>query len=419
MPSEELTGQHKALADTLNDQFTNRMDAIEAKAEKDSGIILDLKEGVEKMTEKMKSTAHHGAAYVDGADDAFSTDDPAKRFSLARAICGSMTGWSYANTPYAKDANQALWPERDICEAATQKAQSSGVDTEGGFAVPEQSNAEYIPILLAKSIAAKLGVDFRTGFVGSPWTQPRVDAASQAYWVAENTAPTESDTELGQISMTPHDLSALIPVSNRLLFQTSGAFERFLTDHMSKIHALELDRVIFKGTGAAGEPLGLDNIPGIGTFNWTAVAEEKGDLATWQNITDKLSGIIETMDTANALDGSLAFAMNTVSAGYFREVKNADAMPLLKSGDPNDPLAKSLYGFPVQTSTQLASTDLYFGNWGDLTVGQWGTMVIDSSNVAGNAFFNRQTWLRANITVDLAVMHEASFVLASNFNGAT
>jgi len=396
-----------------------------ARDEKTSDLeqrYMQLKEGLDAISERLKSNAHHGASYVEGADDAFKTDNPDKQFNLHRGLVGWHTDFNYDKTPYGDLAGEkSLWPERDILMEATKKAQSADVDIEGGFAVPEQFMADFIPILLARSIAAQLGVRFETGFSGSPVVWPKITRAAQAYWVGENTAPTETDIELGQVSMEPHDLAALVPMSNRLLRMSAGGFEAMLRNHLARIMALKLDLAVFKGTGASGEPLGIQNVPSVPTLDWDTVpaAAEKGDASTIQNITDKLSIMMETVDTSNALEGELGWAAHPQVLGYFREVKDTDGHPLFKFGDPNETGERQLYGYRLLTSTQLANgdpADFIFGNWADAMVGQWGTMVLDSSMHAGNAFFKRQTYIRAHLAADVGVMHEESFVQATNFD---
>jgi len=414
---KNLSAQGAALVKTLRADFTDRIKGMETTAEEHGRILRQLQGSIEEMTVQLKSREHHGDAYVDGANDAFTTDDPARRFNLHRGLVGWHSDFDYDKTPYGEQANKELWPEREILMEATQKAQSAGVDTEGGFAVPEQFNSDFIPILLAKTVAGQLGVVFTDGFTGSPVVWPRIDAAAQAYWVAENVAPPESEAETGQISMTPHDLAALIPVSNRLLMQTSGRFETMLRDHMARIMALKLDLAIFKGIGAAGEPLGLSNTPGVGTTSWSGVTKSGAS----QTVTDKLSAMVEAVDTSNALEGNLGWVAHPQVHGFFRESKDADGRPLFMAGDPERPSQPFLHNYQILKTTQLASgatADLMFGNWADFMVGQWGTLILDSSSQAGNAFFRRQTYIRSVMTVDMAVMHEASFNVATAFNAA-
>ena len=422
MEDSNLQGDAAKLAEHLKKEYSDRLRAAEeANAELRSTIATQA-ERQTQFEEQLKSNSHHGMAYVEGADDAFdkTNHNPDTQFNLHRGMVGHAFGWDYDKTPYQKSTgDRKLWPERDIIEASTEKAQAAGVDVSGGFAVPEQFNSDYIPRLRAMSVAFNLGVQSRTDFRGSPVVWPRIDSDSQAYWVAENVAPTETDVELGQLSMTPHELAALIPISQRLMFQTSNAFEGMIRDHMARTHALKLDEAIFKGVGAAGQPLGIANLSGTGSVNFNGV-DALSQATSTLAMSDALSAMEEQVDIQNALQGSLGYVAHPTAAHVMRKIKDADGMPILRSGDVNDrPTRKDLYGYAFETSTQLSAADggdLIFGNWADAMVGQWGTLVIDTSDVAGNAFFRRQVYVRAVLTVDTAFMHPESFCLATEFD---
>lgn len=417
-PEAVLSEQNQLLADQLKGDFADRFEALETKAAEDAETIQRLETAVEEATEKLKSREHHGDAFVEGAEDAFKTDDPAKAFNLHRGLVGWHCDFDYDKTPYEDHSNKELWPERDILNEATKKAQSAGVDTEGGFAVPEQFNTEFIPLLLSKLTAGELGVQFLDGLDGTPVTWPRVDSGPESYWVGENVAPAESEAVIGQVSMTPHTLATLVPVSNRLIAQTQGRFEKMLTELIARKKAIKLEQAIYKGIGSAAQPLGLANSPGIGTTAWGSVTKS----GAAQDVTDLISAMVEGVDTSNALEGNLGWVAHPQVHGFLREAKDADGKPLFTlQGNPETPSIPMLYNYKLLKTTQLASgnpADLMFGNWADLMVGQWGTMVIDTSKEAGNAFFRRQTYFRAYIDVDIAIMHEASFNVATGFNAS-
>jgi HK97 family phage major capsid protein len=73
----------------------------------------------------------------------------------------------------------------------------------------------------------------------------------------------------------------------------------------------------------------------------------------------------------------------------------------------------TLLGFPFQTTTQIAvdantETQMYFGQWQDVVVGQRKTLEIVASNEAGTAFEYDQTWIRAILRLDVVLRHAES-----------
>jgi HK97 family phage major capsid protein len=76
-------------------------------------------------------------------------------------------------------------------------------------------------------------------------------------------------------------------------------------------------------------------------------------------------------------------------------------------------------GYPFYKTTQLSktltkgsSTDcsaVYFGNWAEMLIGQWGGLELKASSETSTAFQRNQTWIRAIQEVDVNVRHAASF----------
>ena len=78
------------------------------------------------------------------------------------------------------------------------------------------------------------------------------------------------------------------------------------------------------------------------------------------------------------------------------------------------------FGMTTQIPTNLPKgqatncTELYFGNWAEVLIGQWLGFEILASNVAGSAFAADQTWVRIISQVDIALRHAASMCLCSD-----
>ncbi|MFO0767593.1 MAG: hypothetical protein U0231_12620 [Nitrospiraceae bacterium] len=53
-------------------------------------------------------------------------------------------------------------------------------------------------------------------------------------------------------------------------------------------------------------------------------------------------------------------------------------------------------------------TEVYFGNWADLIIGQWGGVEILATNVGGNAWAQNAIEVQLVQNVDVQVRHKAS-----------
>jgi HK97 family phage major capsid protein len=68
---------------------------------------------------------------------------------------------------------------------------------------------------------------------------------------------------------------------------------------------------------------------------------------------------------------------------------------------------RRLLEYPVKVSTQLSDGDVYFGNWADVIVAQWGGLRLDMTNAVG--FTTAQNHIRALTYVDSGLRHPQSF----------
>ncbi|MCA3446723.1 MAG: phage major capsid protein [Rhodobacter sp.] len=133
--------------------------------------------------------------------------------------------------------------------------------------------------LFPDSVAARMGaqmISIDSGLVEYPVTTSSVSAgwaATEAGSVAGPTAYAVTDR-----AMTPNNtLGIRMAVSRRALLQSGPALEDAIRRDMAGAMQQALDRAIFLGAGASGEPLGVMTTPA--TYGITATAVGAG--ATW------------------------------------------------------------------------------------------------------------------------------------------
>jgi HK97 family phage major capsid protein len=146
----------------------------------------------------------------------------------------------------------ALGPKSE----AERLALSAGVDVAGGYSVPAILASSFIDHLRAQSVMSRAGA--KTLPIVGDTTFTLITGDPTPTWRPENVEITEDEPTFGALVFKPKTLAVLTKVSRELL-EDSVNIEQALTNSVSKALALELDRVCLVGTGAASEPMGLQN----------------------------------------------------------------------------------------------------------------------------------------------------------------
>lgn len=338
-------------------------------------------------------------------------DEGKEQFSFMRAINAIVTGdWQNAGF------------EKEVFENTRKKtAMSVGSDTAGGYIVPSEYVNEIIELLRAESIVMALGATSLTGLVGVPVELPKQTGGATAYWVGENSAITESNLTVGQITLTPKAVAALVKLSNRLLRLSNPSVETMIRNDIGTVLALEIDRACLRGTGANTEPIGIANTSNINTVT----IGTNGGAPTF----DYLYNMQYELQLDNAFRGKLGYAFHPATRKKLLQTKIAQF-----SGDTggeyivqpmvSDAQLQAWMGFPYKMTTQIPinltkgtaedCTEIYFGNWAELIVGSWGGLEIMASKETSDAFEKNQTWIRIIQEVDVAVRHAQSFCLIND-----
>jgi len=405
--SEQLSVgfQIKKLGDDLAAEIQKGSDASTSAIE---AIEKRLEEAEEKLKGLATGQRTGGVGIGAHAEDI-------KKASLIKMIAGHKFGWK--DVPNSK-------LERELCEETQIKAQESGVDTEGGFLVPGQFMQDMlIPLLEPRAIAIQLGANVLDGLVGSPVEIPAVRGDATAYWVGEDEEITASQLSIGQLKMEPRGLATLVPITNRLLRQTSNGAERVVRAQIARTMGKAADLAFFSGTGGK-QPTGILNRSGISTVDWSGVTGLDASTTTAANakaVTHRLMQHVGALEEADALDGRPGFFMHPTVKRALMSVTDADGRPILlsHSGGLVGQIPDRLLGYQFQTSTQLnsgATADLGFANFEDCYFGMWGTMEIAMSDVAKDGFERQKTYVRASMEVDMNLGNAESVSASSGLD---
>ena len=391
MSEEKKPEEVDILSDKLDEVGRNFTTEIEASAESLRAENKDLTERLTKLEDKSR-------VLMRGPENA---DAPPKPVSIRKIACAIIDkNWDDAGY------------EREIGQES-KRVLSTTTDTAGGYLVaPEYMGNEYIEMYRAQIVALAAGARGMPGMTGSPILIPKQSTGATAYWTAENAAITASEQTFENLSLTPHKCAGLTKVSNELLRSSAPAAEGIIRDDLAQTIGRAIDLAVLKGTGASGQPVGISLTTGINT--------------TTQNATTTLAhctAMVYEVALDNALQGSLGWVMhprtwNTISALLAaagadyggRWEKNMWTLPLL--------------GYPVFLTTQLslilgAGTDeseMYFGNWADVLIPEWGGIEFAASQDAGTSFAADQTWIRATHIVDVGLREPESICYCLDVN---
>ena len=297
--------------------------------------------------------------------------------------------------------------EREIIEQfETQRtAMSVQQDSMGGFWVPEQyMPQEFVEYFRAAMVLPQLGARMMSGLTGSPVIFPKQTGGATAYWVAENAAITESNLTAGDIKMEPHQLGALVKMSNRLDMLSNPGAEGLIRQDIANSLAEELEKAAIGNSVQAGAPDGIIGTAGIGSTSTASI-----------NVTNALAMEYQ-LEQDDALRGRLGWLMHprpwSTIRGRYR-TKTVEFQGVAQNG-PSAAFPESYIGYPVARTTNVravasSTSDVYFANWAELLIGQWGGLAFAVSTEADTAFAANQIWIRAIMEVDFAVRHAESF----------
>lgn len=254
-------------------------------------------------------------------------------------------------------ASRGLMVPVDMLRYAAKRDLVVGTSTAGGNLVAtELDSASFIELLRNKSVIQKGGATVLNGLVGNI-AIPKQTGASTAYWVAESGSPTESAQTVGQVSMSPKTVGAYTDYSRKLLLQSSIDVENFVRNDLAAVIALELDRVAMYGTGSSNQPQGMKTAIASGSneINFAAATPTFAEVVSLES----------AITAANADLGSMKYLINASMQGSLKSAVKVSNFPvfILENGMMN--------GYPVLMSNQVASGDVWFGDFSQLLMGFW------------------------------------------------
>jgi len=177
-----------------------------------------------------------------------------------RARWGFQNMGEFAQAVRKSVTNPSAMDQRLIQNAAATTYGSEGVGADGGFAVPPEWRAEIMRMVEGEdSLLSRCDQQTVSGnsitFPIDETTAWQTTGGIQTYWDSEAATITQSKPALKDLTLKLGRLTALVPVTDELL-EDSSAMSSYVTSKAGEKLAFKVNDAIINGTGA-GQPLGI------------------------------------------------------------------------------------------------------------------------------------------------------------------
>ena len=250
----------------------------------------------------------------------------------------------------------------------------------------------FIDVLRNKAVLLQ-NTTMLAGLVGNV-DIPKQTSKTTASWIGEDDSAPSTDVNFGLVSLRPHTLAARSAITRRLLNQSSLGIEALVRENLARDLALALDYAGFYGDGSANSPIGIKSAVGVGS-------------KTFAGANPTFAELVE-METAVALQNadvdSMAYIANAAFRGYAKSTKKFadESSTIWEQGN-------TVNGYNALTTNQVATGDVFFGNFSDLIVGMWGGLEVMVDPYTGSD--KGQLKIVVMQDVDFAVRRAQSFVV--------
>lgn len=294
-----------------------------------------------------------------------------------------------------------------------------GAGVTGGTTVATNLMAgSFIEVLRNSVKVMQLGATMLSGLVGNV-DIPRQTGQSSTFWTAEGVDTSESEATFDKVSLVLKTIGTYSMLTRNMLMQSTPDIDMIARADLMAVIARGIDMAALSGLGSAGQPLGIANQAGVGQV----IGGANGAAITIDNLID-----LETALTAsNAPEDSLSYLANAKTIGSLKKLKATTGQYLWT----NEPIGMrssapgSVNGYPVARTNQARSTltkgtsagvcsEVFFGAWSELLIGEWGVLEIVPNPYAANVFLSGGLQLRALASMDVAVRHAKSFAVMSD-----
>ena len=241
---------------------------------------------------------------------------------------------------------------------------SEGIDSNGGYLVPEEYDRRLIDVLDEENVMRKLGTRITTS------GEHKINIAATkpaAAWIEEGGALTFGDATFDQIIMDAHKLHVAIKVTEELLYDNAFGLENYIIKQFGKALANAEEDAFINGTGVR-QPLGLLAADGGAQIGVTTASDTE---ITADEIVDLIYAL------KRPYRKNAKFLCNDRTLAAIRKLKDQTGQylwqPSLQHGQPD-----RILGYVVETSPYFPTIEggkpaMAFGDFSYYNIGDRGT----------------------------------------------
>lgn len=262
-------------------------------------------------------------------------------------------------TGRASDAyKDAFWNQarsRNGVSYEVRNALQEGVDSEGGYLVPDEFENTLVQSLSGDTIIRQHAHVFTTN--SGSHKIPVVTDKGTASWVEEEGAIPEGDDVFGQQQIGAHKVGTLIKVSEELLNDSAFDLENYFVSEFARRIGEKEEEAFFTGNGE-NKPLGILANNGGAEVGVTAAS---ATAITADEIIDLFHSLKEPY-RKNAI-----WVLNDLTVAAIRKLKTTDGQylwqPALHEGQHDTLLGKRVFTSPYVPELKAGNKTVIFGNF--------------------------------------------------------
>lgn len=238
-----------------------------------------------------------------------------------------------------------------------------GVDTDGGYLVPEEYDSRLIDVLDEENIMRRLGTKITTSGdhkINIAATKPA------AAWIEEGGTLSFGDATFSQILLDAHKLHVAIKVTEELLYDNAFGLENYIITQFGKALANAEEDAFLNGDGT-GKPTGI--------FDETGGGKRSVELSDTKISADDIVNLIYALK--RPYRKSAAFIMNDSTIAAIRKLKDGNGayiwQPSYQSGEPDRICGYAVYTSAFAPELEKGKPAIAFGDFSYYNIGDRGT----------------------------------------------
>ena len=225
-----------------------------------------------------------------------------------------------------------------------------GIDSAGGYLVPEEYDSRLIDVLEEENIMRKLATRITTS------GEHKINMAANkpaASWIEEGGAIQFSDATFDQIMIDAHKLHVAIKITNELLYDNAFNLEAYIIKQFGRAIANAEEDAFLNGDGK-GKPTGLFKMATVGIQ--TTAADIKAD---------DIISLIYSLKRPYRRNAS--FIMNDSTIAALRKLKDGNGQylwqPSYQAGEADHILGYTIHTSPFVPEIAAGNLAIAFGDY--------------------------------------------------------